>query len=160
MCLLSLATSTVDGCPSNNARHLLGRASLPQADEDFDSWQRGNFPDIPLPSIWAHYVRNISTWLEVESHQHFYLRPIAAAAAGPSGYRGGCFPSCRLILSSPPPGVSLTLYLNPFPALLTFWSAGHPPVSELSPPPPQFLIAELIIWGGSSPWYQETSFLR
>lgn len=43
MCLLSLTTSTVDGCPSNKARRLPGRANLPQTGEDFDSESKGIF---------------------------------------------------------------------------------------------------------------------
>lgn len=43
MCLLSLTTSTEDGCPSNGARRLPSRANLPRTGEAFESESKGIF---------------------------------------------------------------------------------------------------------------------
>lgn len=123
MCLLSLTTSTVDGCPSNKARHLPGRANLPQTGEDFDSESKGIFLTLLCcafgPNMSGIFPHNWK-WIAIS----IFNLDLFMSYWGHMATDEVVFPILPLILFCPLHWVHLILYLTLPSSLL--WLLGLP----------------------------------
>lgn len=112
MCLLSLTTSTVDGCPSNKARRLPGRANLPQTGEDFDSESKGIFLTLLCcafgPNMSGIFPHNWK-WIAIS----IFNLDLFMSYWGHMATDEGVFPIPPLILFCPLHWIHLILYLTP-----------------------------------------------
>lgn len=118
MCLLSLTTSTEDGCPSNGARRLPARANLPRTGEAFESESKGIFLAI-LCCIFGPNMSGIfpcnGKWIAI-SIFNVCLFICLTRGIWPQ-MRLFSYPARPPLLFCPPHRVPLILYFNPFPTV-------------------------------------------
>lgn len=118
MCILSLTTSTEDGCPSNEASRLPARANLPRTGEAFESESKGIFLAI-LCCIFGPNMSGIfpcnGKWIAISI---FNVCLFMMSYQGHMATDEAVFlPYPPPLLFCPPHRVPLILYLNPFPTV-------------------------------------------